>query len=315
MTRYRRPGGQSFFAQLHQTKGIQSEKLRHGGIMKPFRLAVILLATSLSAYAQQTPVIEHPEIIEGRWETTNSSGIDGILFTIETSHVRTGRTIQRGGQTIQNGPPGAGIARQTVEIQVYHRQSGKEAKGYFSPHPPEGAIPTGSFSSFDGEHLRIHFTGDAPFDLDATFSAAEQRWTGTWSRVGEPAPVVLERPHLGEGAAASAFVGDWEGQADPNERGATSGTLHVRQSRDGALTAWLDRGVGRGLDQRNGEPLTITTDQTAIKLDLDTVVCCAAPFNGVLSDDHQTITGVWFAPGMPGLQAPKRFRRMSSGAL
>jgi len=278
--------------------------------MRPFRLAVILLVTSVPVSAQQSQTLQDPEAIEGPWETVGPSGIDGIFLTIESNHVNRGRIIGRDGrQQVQIVDPSSEIAWQTTDILVYHRQAGRQTEGHFSPAP-----------DFDGLHLKIHYAGSnfgypGPFDLDVTFSTAEQRWIGTSSREGEPAAVVLERPHLTEGVAANPFVGDWEGQADPNEHGATSGTLHVRQSRDGALTAWLDRGVGGGLDQRNGEPLTITTDQTAIKLDLDTVMCCAAPFNGVLSDDHQTITGVWFAPGMPGLQAPKRFRRMPSGAL
>ncbi len=50
----------------------------------------------------------NPELIEGPWETTGASGIDGIFLTIET-----------------------GSNWQTINIRVYHRDAGKETSGNF----------------------------------------------------------------------------------------------------------------------------------------------------------------------------------------
>ena len=66
-----------------------------------------------------------------------------------------------------------------------------------------------SFTLFDRERLRIHFTDITdlkPFDLDVTFSANAQAWTGTWSRSGQAFSLVLERPSTGGGLSPSAFV-------------------------------------------------------------------------------------------------------------
>ncbi len=51
----------------------------------------------------------NPGLVEGPWETTGPSGIDGIFLTIET-----------------------GSNWQTINIRVYHRDKGKESWGYFA---------------------------------------------------------------------------------------------------------------------------------------------------------------------------------------
>ena len=66
-----------------------------------------------------------------------------------------------------------------------------------------------SFTLFDRERLRTHFTDITdlkPFDLDVTFSANAQAWTGAWSRSGQALSLVLERQSTGGGLAPSAFV-------------------------------------------------------------------------------------------------------------
>src|SRR5262245_23402408 len=96
----------------------------------------------------------NPELIEGPWETTSESGIDGIFLTSVT-----------------------GSTWQTIDIRVYHRDKGKETWGYFATN--EKATTESykmqddhSLTLFDGTHLRIHFvdvTDLKPFDLDLTF--------------------------------------------------------------------------------------------------------------------------------------------------
>jgi hypothetical protein len=91
---------------------------------------------------------------------------------------------------------------QTINIRVYHRQGRKETSGWFATKDKASLEfysmqEDQSFTLFDGERLRIHFTDITdlkPFDLDVTFSANAQAWTGTWSRSGQAFSLVLERP-------------------------------------------------------------------------------------------------------------------------
>jgi hypothetical protein len=259
-------------------------------------IAVGLLTVALSATAQDTgqgPALR-PESIEGPWEFTNALGIDGIFLKVETGHANNGRRVLED------------IAWRTVDIRIYHRSAGSETWGYFA-------------SGFDGTHLRIHFvelpsdkvpTQPRPkgfpqpltsFDLDVTFSLAERHWTGTWSREGQLFNVVLERPQPSSAEVLSPFIGDWEGNS--------GGSLHIRQSSDGALNAWLDRTIAT--DQRNGERLNVVSAaRNAVVLDLDTAFAPGFSYHGTLSEDGQALTGTWVssAAGM-GLNAPSSFRR------
>jgi hypothetical protein len=94
-----------------------------------------LYAGSEKAQIQST----NPELIEGPWETTNASGIDGIFLTTVT-----------------------GSDWQSLSIRVYHRDGGKENWGYFATNDKATAESykmqdDHSFTLFDGSHLRIHF--------------------------------------------------------------------------------------------------------------------------------------------------------------
>jgi hypothetical protein len=140
------------------------------------------------------------------------------------------------------------------------------------------------------------------FDLDVTFSLAERHWTGTWSREGQLFNVVLERPQPSSAEVLSPFIGDWEGNS--------GGSLHVRQSSDGALAIWMDRTLAVE-DQRNGEYLNvISVTRDSIALELNTGLTPVFSYHGTLSEDGQALTGTWVssAAGM-GLNAPSSFRR------
>jgi hypothetical protein len=228
----------------------------------------------------------NPERVEGPWETTGVSGIDGIFLTIQT-----------------------GLNWQTIDIRVYHRVNGKETWGYFATREKATAESykiqdAHSFTLFDGTHLRIHFvdtTDLKPFDLDLTFSQNE--WSGTWSHPGQTPNVTLGRPEPKRGLPANPFVGDW---ATPSAKN----SLHLRQSNDGALSAWLDRGWASS-DQRNGELLQVHT-ASASELDLET----SGPggpsyrYHGSLSADGQMLTGEWADEGNGRLIAPDRFQKV-----
>jgi hypothetical protein len=70
------------------------------------------------------------------------------------------------------------------------------------------------------------------------FSPTSNKWSGTWSRAGHNLHVVLTRPEPNPGAKPSAFVGDGIGESVPNSP--DRGSLHIRESLDGVLSAWLD---------------------------------------------------------------------------
>jgi hypothetical protein len=257
----------------------------------------------------QVPTL-HPELIAGPWESVSTSGIDGIFFDVETSSVGQAGDEQ--------------IAWQMINIRVYHRQKGKETGGWFATNDKASAQSYSlqddhAFTLFDGERLRIHFpdaTDLKPFDLDITFSDSTHGWTGTWSRSGEAFNVVLERPSPGGDRTPSGFVGDWNGEL--NSAADTPGSIHIRESRDGALSAWLDRtisGMDRETrsvhrDQRNGELLRVSSmPGTGLILETSNWTGPACRYRGSLSEDQRVLAGNWENESGSRLNAPERFRR------
>ena len=286
-------------------------------------MCILFVNCLLSAPPREAQVpTEHPELIAGPWEVASASGIDGIFFEIVTSS---------SGQTGREQ-----FDWQTMNIRVYHREGGKEIWGYFATN--DKASPQSyslqddhSFALFDGERLRIHcieVTGLKPFDMDVTFSPTSSKWSGTWSRSGQILHVVLTRPEPNRGVRPSVFVGDWIGEDIPNAPyHLAPGKLHIRESLDGALSAWLDRTIS-GMDpkkrsvhkdQHNGELLKVVRfidflggPVTVSGLILDTTNPTRPPshFRGSLSDDHQVLTGTWDRPGGSRLNAPDKFRKL-----
>ncbi len=215
-------------------------------------LSASLLFSAVQGEAQ-VPT-EHPELIAGPREVASTSGIEGIFFEIATSF---------------SGPTGREqFDWQTINIRVYHREGGKEAWGYFETK--DKASPQSynmqddhSFTFFDGEHLRIHFievTNLKSSDLDITFSPTSNEWSGTWSHSGQNSHVVLKRPEPNPGVTPRAFVGDWAGESAPNSpQYFAPGSLHIRESIDGVLSAWLDRtvsGTVSGTDRKHDRSIT-----------------------------------------------------------
>lgn len=174
---------------------------------------------------------------------------------------------------------------QFSNILVYQRQGEQEQSGYF------GASSDGTgLAVLDGQRLVIHFNsrkrGDhlGSFDLDVSFNPAVERWTGSWSFCEQSSPAVLERPHPADGVRPNAFVGDWEGSPYP--------TLHIRQSYDGHLAAWLDRDLGS--DRRKGEQLRVlSATQAVIVLEPVNSWGTHYSYEGKLSEDGKKIAGEW----------------------
>jgi hypothetical protein len=250
-------------------------------------------------------------LIAGSWEVASASGIDGISFEIETS---------------SSGPTGLEqFDWQTINIGVYHRQGGKETWVYFATK--DKASPQSysmqddhSFELFDGEHLRIHYVdvGELqPFDLDITFSPTSHQWSGTWSHAHQISPVVLKRPEPDSGLKPSVFIGDWSG--DSSKPYLAPGSLHIRQSADGVLSAWLDRTIS-GFDpgtrsihneRRNGEFLRVySVTASGFLLEKSGGAGVPSHYSGTLSEDRQLLTGTWTQAGGGGLNAPDRFRKV-----
>lgn len=235
----------------------------------------------------------NPKLIEGPWETAGVSGIDGIFLTTVT-----------------------GSNWQTINIRVYHRDAGKETSGNFgtdekATEQSYNTQDAHSFTLFNGSRLRIHFvdvTDLKPFDLDLTFSSNPQEWSGTWSRPGQASNVVLRRPEPKPVVTVNPFVGDWTTASDKSYL--APGSLHIRQSSDGTLSAWLDRVIA-SRDRRNGE-LLLVHSATAPELDLERPGDTGPRnrYHGRLSGDGQMLTGNWADEGSGTLNAPDQFRKV-----
>jgi len=212
-------------------------------LLRLMRVLSVSLVFSAAQGEAQVPT-EHPEPIAGPWEVASTSGIEGIFFEILTS---------------SSGPTSREqFDWQTMNIRVYHRERGKEAWGYFGTK--DKASPQSynmqddhSFTLFDGEHLRIHsieVTQLKSFDLDITFSPTSNEWSGTWSRSRQNLHAVLKRPEPNPGVTPRVFVRDWAGESAPHSpHYFAPGSLHIRESIDGVLSAWLDRTIS-GMDPK-----------------------------------------------------------------
>jgi hypothetical protein len=254
------------------------------------RLACAFLMSMLFDSVQEVQIpTANPDLIEGPWEMTSSSETDGIFLS----------TV--GGFT---------------SIRVYHRGGGKENWGNFASEleattQSDTVQDDHSFTLFDGEHLRIHFAGVTDlkaFDLDMTFSASSHNWSGTWSRSRQTLNVVLQRPEPHPGVVPNAFIGDWMGE--PSKPYLALGSLHIRQSSDGVLSAWLDRVISPG-DKRNGEFLHVySAAESTLRLERPGDTGPSSDYRGVLSEDGQVLMGNWTQTGGGQLNAPDNFRKI-----
>jgi hypothetical protein len=108
---------------------------------------------------------------------------------------------------------------------------------------------------------------------------------GTWTRSGKAQDVILERPHAADSASMNDLLGDWEGMSDPAHLYLASTRLHIYQSRDGALCAWMDR-INAPSDQRHGELLQVAASENrGIILTTTAPTGMTCRFRGALSVD------------------------------
>lgn len=244
------------------------------------------------------------QAMEGPWECRTPTGIAGVFIS--------------GLTTLTENSGQQDITSQAINVRVYQRQGEQEHSGYFSP-----TRDSAESTDLANKHLIVRFKGgtDIPaFDLDVRFDAAAVRWTGLFSLCDKSQPSILSRPLPREGVHPSIFVGNWKGFPDPNARfGSAPGTLLIRQSYDGRLTAWLDRTLSgydprtqstRG-DQRNGEwlvPLSFT--ENTIVLETTNSVGMRYRYEGMLSGDGKNISGQWLGGRGGTLNAPTLYRRV-----
>jgi hypothetical protein len=167
---------------------------------------------------------------------------------------------------------------QRTDIATFHRAGGEETWAWYVE---------GISADFDGAHVRVS-------GLDATIGRSG--FAGTWILNGETRQVMLARPHPSPGLTQSPLCGDWR---------ATNGTLHILQSVDGTVLAWMNRTLTAS-DHRFGERLhVVAIDDSTVTLDVVAAVGAPYRFAGKASRDGKGLNGTW----TPSLQAPSSFRR------
>jgi|tagenome__1003787_1003787.scaffolds.fasta_scaffold20866136_2 hypothetical protein len=252
--------------------------------------ALVALCGAGPAHSSQERLVPHPELLAGTWETARSGGVDGIFLSIST-HVQTG--------------PSA-TTTQDIHVRVYHRQAANETGGWYIARNVSRDEP----AIFDGEHLQLRAVSNGPV-IDLRFDPVKQRWTGTWTRNGQSQDVTLERPQHAPAATVNPLVGDWEGLPDSAAPWTAATRLHISESWDGVLTAWLDRIIAP-IDQRHGELLQVAaSDSRTIMLSTTPPGGMRFSFRGALSADGSTLVGTWPSETGDGgtLNAASTFRR------
>lgn len=235
-------------------------------------------------------LVANPEVIAGAWEIARPDGIDGIFLSISTHE--------------QDAAGQSTTSNQNVHVRVYHRDASGETGGWYTAGASEPAV-------FDGNHLRLRAVSDGPV-IDVTFDWEKRRWIGTWTRGGKSEDVVLERPHPADNASMNGPLGDWDGIADAAHLYRAPTRLHIYESADGALSAWMDRIIAP-IDQRHGELLDVAASENR-RIILATTSPGGAryTFRGTVSVDGSTLTGTWQSEtGRSGtLNGETSFRRI-----
>lgn len=252
---------------------------------------IVVALISCAVLNGQVLIVTDPGLIAGVWEVSDSTGIDGLHFDIATHEARLPTP-----------------SSQTISLRIYHRRDKKETWGWYRvPFDSGDAAAT-----FEGQLLRLH-SNRSGIALFLTFDRTGTRWIGTWERNGQAKEVVLERPRPGPGTAPSPFRGEWEGLPDrePGHYARARTRLHMAESVDRTLTAWMDRFLAP-IDQRHGEWLRVVS-ATRHTIVLETTAAGGAlhRYEGTLSADASTLTGAWAVPGGGGnLNAAHTFKRV-----
>jgi hypothetical protein len=237
--------------------------------------ATLVVWSTVAAHGQVA--IAPPELLSGPWEVVHESGVDGILVMI-------------------NQGTTTGVTRETVQVRVSHRSGHRGTSAWYTVSPPRGGA-----AQLDGYRLTVA-------GLTATFDPERLRWIGEWVVDGQKREVQLERPHPANGVSLNRLCGDWEGLLGASP--APSVRIHIVQSSDGALAAWMD--ISRFITERSHSQIfgrsmeVVSADPKSIVLQNEAPNSqTLGRFTGVLSRDGNTITGQW-----NGRSALQTFRRI-----
>jgi hypothetical protein len=249
----------------------------------------VILETCLTLPAAAQLLVIPPEQIAGPWELTRGSGVDGIFVMIYRQPSST--------------PP-----RESIQVRIHHRSRGSESREwYVVSRDPDSA------GRFDGKTLHVPL-------LTVTFDPDAAHWTGEWLLGGERRTVVLERPQPPNSVTSNALCGNWQAVSDgahlvsetdgSRSAAATSIFMHIVQSSDGNLTAWMDwvdaivlehvesATYGRSMKVISADPNDVTLQNESSNYSE------LGRFAGVLSDDGNVLRGSWNG------SAPGTFRRI-----
>jgi len=250
---------------------------------------IVWACLPVSPHAQS--VTTRPEQLAGPWEMATPSRVDGIFLMIHRSSAQP----------------------ESIQVRVYHRSEGSESGGWYVV----STVGSDAAARFDGTNLHV-------FPVTVKFDPNAAHWTGEWILGGQPRRVILERPRPAAGSTPSPLCGDWEGApdttrpqwssaerfTDTGRSSASSVRIHIVQSADAVLTAWMDI-VGAVVAQRvesetDGRSMRVeSADPTNVILqNLSPTFSRLGRFTGVLSDDGNSLTGTWNG------SAPMSFRRI-----
>jgi hypothetical protein len=128
--------------------------------------------------------------------------------------------------------------------------------------------------------------------MDVVFDSVTQRWTGIWSLCEKEGAVVLNRPHPANEIRLNPFVGDWDGHSVSGANGPLlPAILHIRQSFDENMTAWLSRSIS-GSSDTTVQIRVVSTTGNGIEL-VESNGFNSSSYNGTLSVDGKTVAGQW----------------------
>jgi hypothetical protein len=168
-----------------------------------------------------------------------------------------------------------------MSVRLYNRKDNRETEQWYAVSAAEDGV-----ARFDGQRLRIA-------GLTATYDRNAARWISTWTIDGQRREVMLERPQPASGVSKNPLCGDWEALPDGSQ-GSPSLRIHVAQSTDGTLAAWMDVStVVR--EETYGIPLEVISSNAAnVVLQNETPSYqVRSRFTGLLSQDRNTLTGHW----------------------
>jgi hypothetical protein len=255
-------------------------------------LTMIFLLTNKEVKAQQQPrLIPHPELLAGRWETSNGhGGAVGMNVILET-HIE-GRP-----QRIEGKPQ----FEENLTVGLYERSGSEVEQLGFNFLSTSSGGPM----AWDGHHLVIHLTPKAQLpamNVDLIWHDELQTWTGSFERGAFHGRVTLKRPAFA--GASSLFVGTWF-----DSRGLTNNCVHIARQEGGEYTAWSDdilfpahMRFANGIQpppytlERYGtiaKAKLIAPGQITVELNAYTSMCCSQPFSAKVSADGTMLSGDW----------------------